>query len=329
MIILKHRFVKFITLPIVVVMFLVISLAQNYADAKGVRQDNTAAQEDSESLKATVIAAEEDLIGDETDKKEEIKISEIQQIKSEERFSELENQIREYLGDRVNQVGLSFYETGTANRISINGEKTFLAASTVKVQMNMVLADSIVKGEVNPNEQLVYSEDFYEGGTGILQDEDLSNPLPLKLLSEYSIIYSDNIATNMIIGRLDYYRMRDLIDSKLGHATDHSDNFITPDDEVALLLQLYENKENNPYYTKIIEYMKNTEFHDRMDYYLPHEIVAHKIGNYDSYVNDVGIVYTKSPYILSIYTDGLDDAEIIIAHISKIIYDYENSIANE
>jgi len=48
----------------------------------------------------------------------------------------------------------------------------------------------------------------------------------------------------------------------------------------------------------MIQTMKNTEFHDRIDKYIPREIVAHKIGNYAECVNDMAIVSKKNPYIL-------------------------------
>jgi beta-lactamase class A len=239
----------------------------------------------------------------------------------ENKRTELENQIKAYLGKNINKVGLSYYDINSGKEIIINGDKTFLAASTVKVQMNMVLDDMIQNGTVKENESLKYTADSFEEGTGILQSQDLSKPIALSVLSDYSIIYSDNIATNMIIKRINYYNMRNMIDAKLGHATDKSGNFITANDETTLLKQLYENVNSNTYYSKIIDDMKNTEFHDRLDLYLPHNIVAHKVGNYDDYVNDVGIIYTENPYILSIYTNSLDNANEVIAHISKMIYD--------
>ncbi|MFL0266715.1 serine hydrolase [Candidatus Clostridium radicumherbarum] len=244
-------------------------------------------------------------------------------VEFENKRTELESQIKAYLGNNINMVGLSYYDINSGKEIIINGDKTFLAASTVKVQMNMVLDDMIQNGTVSENESLQYTDDSFEEGTGILQSQDLSKPISLSLLSDYSIIYSDNIATNMIIKRINYYNMRNMIDAKLGHATDKSGNFITATDETTLLKQLYENVNNNTYYSKIIDDMKNTEFHDRLDLYLPYNIVAHKVGNYDSYVNDVGIIYTENPYILSIYTNGLDNANEVIAHISKMIYDFQ------
>lgn len=246
---------------------------------------------------------------------------------NQQKKQKLEDEIKAYLGDNINRVGLSYYDINSGSEITINGDKTFLAASTVKVQMNMVLADLIKSGQISKDEALQYTSDCYEEGTGILQGEDLSNPIPLKLLSQYSIEYSDNIATNMIENRIGYDKMRTLIDSKIGHSTNHSDNYITAKDETILLKLLYENKDNNSLYNDLIENMKNTEFHDRIDLYVPQNIVAHKIGNYDSYVNDVGIVYTKNPYILSVYTNEVGNAEEVIAHISQLIYNYQNSIS--
>ncbi|MBE6047004.1 MAG: serine hydrolase [Clostridium sp.] len=51
--------------------------------------------------------------------------------------------------------------------------------------------------------------------------------------------------------------------------------------------------------------MKQTTTHDRIDKYIPNDIVAHKIGDYERYVNDIGIIYTDEPYILAIYTEDV------------------------
>lgn len=264
------------------------------------------------------------LAGDEKGIVIQSKTNSTQQVFDEQKRVELENKIKDYLGKNISKVGLSYYDIDNNKEIVINEDKQFLAASTVKVQMNMVLFDMIQSGQVGKYETLKYNSDFYEGGTGILQGQDLSKPLSIKLLSDYSIIYSDNIATNMIMHRMGYNYMRDLIDKKLEHATDHSGNYITASDETKLLKLLYYNHDNNPLYSQLIETMRKTVFHDRIDSYIPHDTVAHKIGNYGSYVNDVGIIFAKHPYILSIYTNNLANANEIIAHISKLIYDYQN-----
>lgn len=236
----------------------------------------------------------------------------------------LEQKIKTYIGSKIKGFGLVYYDLNSGKSIVINGDKTFTAASTIKVPMNMVLFDMISEGSIDINEKLSYVKSSdYEGGTGILQNNKnniLGSPIPLRILSDYSIIYSDNIATRMIIRRLGRENMKSRFDAKTGHKTNHAGNYITPNDAAAFLKLLYKNPGNNPYYPQLIETMKKTTFHDRIDKYLPYDMVAHKIGNYEGYTNDIGIVFTKNPYVLVIYTENVPGGTEMIAQISKMIY---------
>lgn len=73
-------------------------------------------------------------------------------------------------------------------------------------------------------------------------------------------------------------------------------------------------------FNHLIDTMKITIFHERLDKYIPNNLVAHKIGSIDSYVHDIGFVFTDEPYIISIYTEGVYNAEETIASMSKVIY---------
>lgn len=233
----------------------------------------------------------------------------------------LEQKIRDYLGTKVSKVGIGYYDIDTGKGFSINGGKYFTAASTVKVPMNIVLFDMVKEGKVNINEALQYISADYEGGTGILQGQNKSKPISLLTLSDYSIIYSDNIATNMIIRRINHTEMKRRFGEKLGHSVPMDKNVLTPNDALTFLKLIYQNKDNNQYYPRLIGIMKTTVFHDRLDKYVPKSIVAHKIGNYGAYVNDIGIVYAPKPYIIAVYTESLADANDIIANINKILYE--------
>lgn len=68
-------------------------------------------------------------------------------------------------------------------------------------------------------------------------------------------------------------------------------------------------------------FLTETEFCDRLDKYIPSNIVAHKVGTMDNNIHDVGIILGKEPYIIEIYTKDLQDAEEKIAQISKAIYE--------
>ena len=138
---------------------------------------------------------------------------------------------------------------------------------------------------------------------------------------EDAIRYSDNIAANMLITSMDFEQYKRQEDLKLGITTNHANNEITALGAFNALKQLNDGANNgNLNYSKIISHMKNTIFNDRISKNIPNPLVAHKIGNYDSNVHDIGIVYTEKPYILTIYTNGLRNPNATISGISDIIY---------
>jgi beta-lactamase class A len=255
----------------------------------------------------------------------EINLSKKNKIEaSKKNMDELQNKIKSYIGTDIANIGLTYIDLESGNTIEINSDKEFLAASTVKVPMNMVLFDMIKNNKISINDTMTYDEDTdFEDGTGKLDEAQLSSPIPIKTLSDYSILYSDNIATNMLIRKIGYDNLKDSIETKLGHKINRSGNYTTANNSATLLKLLYENPTNNPYYANIVNDMKHTIFHDRIDKYIPKQLTAHKIGNYQNYANDIAIIYTNQPYVLSVFTNNVTDANDKIARISKIVYDYQ------
>jgi len=237
------------------------------------------------------------------------------------KLEDLEKEIRSYLGSNVNKLGLIYYDIKSKKSIEINADNQFAAASTVKVPINMLMYDMIQEEKIDISEKLEFQEGDFEEGAGVLQGENLSKPIAIKTLSDYSIRYSDNIAINMLLRKVGNENRYNFIETIVGHPIVHEGNNITPRDSFKILERLYLNPENNEYYPTLIEAMKKTVFHDRIDKYIPKEIVAHKIGDYGEYVNDVGIVFKENPYIFVVFTKNIPEANEIIGQVSKIIYD--------
>ncbi|NLZ47920.1 MAG: serine hydrolase [Clostridiales bacterium] len=240
---------------------------------------------------------------------------------------ELEQQIKDFWGEELPKVGLVYYDLERDQKIAINEDKVFLAASTSKVQINMITYELAKNGDLSLEEGILYlEEDFAEGAGRILADYKKTEPIPIQVLLDYSIKYSDNIATNMIIRRLGgSVNLRKLANIMAATNTDTEENFVTPEQQFRLLKLLYD-KRKDKYYSHLLKLMKNTDFHDRLDKYIPKKIVAHKVGDYSTYVHDVGIIFTEKPYILVVYTNNLP--ELIykqpherIAKLSKLIYE--------
>ncbi|WP_298846801.1 serine hydrolase [Clostridium sp.] len=233
----------------------------------------------------------------------------------------LEKKIKILLGDNIDKFGMVYYDINSKKFIEINPDKQFVAASTIKVPINMLMYDMIQDEKLDIKEKIAYQDVDFEDGAGILQGMDLSKPIAIKTLSDYSIIYSDNIAINMILRKIGNQNKYDYIEKIVGHPIAHKENNITSKDYFKILERLYLNPDENKYYSSMIETMEKTKCNDRIDKYIPHQIVAHKIGDYASCVNDTAIIYKDNPYILVVFTKELPQAKEIIAKVSKMIYD--------
>lgn len=249
-----------------------------------------------------------------------------QKLSQKPESSSLENRILNYLGENVQNVALSFYEISTGESFDINGDELFKAGSTYKVPLNIVLYDLVQSGKINLNDFVEYNhEKHYEGGSGFLQNDIIDQILPPQSfgeLSKRSIINSDNIAANMLItgiGRYtSIYREYGKI---LGYSLNRDGNDFTTNEMNAFLKRIYYNENNNPYYKTLVEYLKNSSSGVRIGRYIPDKIVASKYGSYQGNYHDIAIVYGDEPFILSIFTRNLKNAEKVIADIAKIIYE--------
>ena len=238
---------------------------------------------------------------------------------------EIKNSVLNYIGSDLQNISVSYYNINTKEEFDINGDIQYSPASVSKLYTIITLFDYVNQGKLNINDTYKYKSEDYEDGTGILKDMDLSKSYSLLTLSDYAVIYSDNIAYHMIMRIVGYQNIKDYYSKIVNDNIQTNENgtmLISSNYACILLKKLYENIDSNYLYERMIENMKNTVFKDRLALYLPNGIVAHKIGNYNSYIHDVGIIYVDNPYILCVMTNNLNNAYIKIADISKIVYDY-------
>lgn len=244
--------------------------------------------------------------------------------KSKNQIKVIERKVNDILGEDKEHYGIYYYDLNTGCQYSLNADKEFQAASTMKVPIAMMIADKLSKKQLKEDTLIEYTTNDDCDGAGVLQGA-VSEGQKLKVidLMKYMIEESDNVATSMLkrnVGNIGDY-IADLTSIKV----DNEKNFITPKQSCIILKSLYNKSCEDIYYKKIIEFMKSTSTHDRLDKYILNEIVAHKIGDYENYVNDVGVIFMKEPYILSIYTeDVMEQGRENIAQISKVIYDIKN-----
>lgn len=217
--------------------------------------------------------------------------------------------------------------------VSVAGEKTFEAASLVKLAILVELARRFENGECQPEDTLIFEERFRVGGSGHLQKEPAGGKYRLDDLAEWTITESDNVATDMLF---DYLKLETLEPAMrtLGlqqmtvqrtiFAFDQidqgRDNLISANDLAHLLGKIA--RKELPRSDWMLSILQKTHRHDLLQGALPKDLkVAHKSGELTGFLHDAGILYARPPYILVILTQGEKaDSETFIRGLSSDIY---------
>ncbi len=168
----------------------------------------------------------------------------------------------------------------------------FYTASTIKVPLTMLVADTVASGQKKWTDLIPYNaEEDYEERTGIIA-YNIQPEYPLKTLQEYAITYSDNIAKNMLYDTLggDEQKQNEKCISVIctRHLRLKSHNFLL---KMRLLFykKLYTEKATKPDYQAIYDSMKQSVFHERMETPTTQGKLLYKIGSYVEFIHDMGI----------------------------------------
>jgi len=249
-------------------------------------------------------------------------------------YRSLEQEIRKLLAEEEGTYGVYILDLHTQQFCGINQEVVFHAASTFKIPMNLFLFQQIALNKINPQLKLTYKPQHYEGGTGILQFARYGTSYTIYELAKYSMVYSDNVATNMLLGYLGRKNVKDFMRSLGGKVVDDRRNITCPRDMAYYMKALVAFWENYPEYGSILlNHLENTVFNERIPKLLPSGTrVAHKIGNWPatgSY-HDVGIVFHPThPYIISLFSKGVPDRTHcfrVLQNLSLLVYNTQSRL---
>lgn len=230
------------------------------------------------------------------------------------------NAVLDYLGGWTDRMGIVYRDLESGEGFVINPDTQYRSASTAKVFVNMALYDAVADGRLRLDQTVTYTQGDYESGTGILQGMNLKKPYPLSTLADYAMLHSDNIAFNMIRRVVGDEECFDYYESVIGHGTDRSTTSMSAADGAALMTELY--TRDLPTFQHMLGTMRRTDFTNMIPRDLPAGIVASKVGFFDLYNHDIGIVYASdSPYVLAVFTEGLAYAQDVVADVSRIIYE--------
>lgn len=226
-------------------------------------------------------------------------------------------------------VALHDYESGL--RFSINGDRRFHAASTIKVAILLAIGKAIDDGRLAPNDTLHVRNRFLSAvdRTAFRIDAEadgypqlhrlIGRTAKISDLTEWMIVSSSNLATNLL---LDYITVEEAqrvlgeagvrgVDLRRGvdDTKAHEQNFnneTTADGLVQLFTVLRGDFLSKASRDLAINILLQQRFNSMIPAPLPaHASVAHKTGEISTACHDAGIVYLpeREPYILAVLTE--------------------------
>jgi beta-lactamase class A len=204
---------------------------------------------------------------------------------------ELEQIARAYPGT----YGVVVLDPSSGERVGIDVDQRFDAASLGKLPVLMKLYRAAASGEVDLNDKIsMQPSDVQAYGTGVLYTYPIGYTMTLRECARYLIQKSDNTAWKM----LDRYLGRDNIRAELyrvgARSTDYwIPNITTPDDVLLMLEKIADPSYTSPELSaEMLDVMTNTDFEDRLPQPLPEGTrVSHKIGYFGTTYADAGVVF--------------------------------------
>lgn len=149
----------------------------------------------------------------------------------------------------------------------INENELFLAASTMKVPINVYTYDIVNKKGLSLSRIMNYNKNNFEEGTGVIQFDKFGSIYSLKDILRLSITESDNVATNMLYGLLGWYGGYYLLDQLHDYygISSTKGNYISPKEALKMLIRVYDGRYDS--YKLLYNDMANTVYNEYATFY--------------------------------------------------------------
>lgn len=221
-----------------------------------------------------------------------------------------------------------------------NADVPLCAASVIKIPIMVEAFRQFEAGQLSPEEIYVLRDADKLPSCGALNRLHAGLETTMRDLVELMIVLSDNSATNVLIDRLGMESInatmarlgmrQSALRRKLFDAAGHAagiENTVSAREIGALLERMYAGELISPEASAaMLEILRNQKLNGRLPFYLkPRGIaVAHKTGEDDGITHDVGIVYTRRPFVLCMLSNETD-----VPAFERLIQDLGREFADE
>jgi beta-lactamase class A len=263
---------------------------------------------------------------------------------------DLKTRIQKLIDSSGAEVAVAVRTLDGRTQISIDPDKSFHAASTMKVPVMIELFRQAEAGTVKLDDQIPVRNEFHSIVDGSVYQMDVSDDsdgevykrtgktMALRELCDAMITVSSNFAANLLIERLGANNVQATVE-RLGGTGVHVlrgvedqkafdkglNNVTTAGGLAALFEHLAQGTAVSAKAdAEMIAILKRQKFNDAIPAGVPEGTpVAHKTGTITKIHHDAGIVYGPHPYVLVVLTRGIQDQKVsgpLMASISREVW---------
>jgi beta-lactamase class A len=264
--------------------------------------------------------------------------------------ADLDEHVHKLIDASGAEVAVAMRTLDGTRELLIDPDKTFHAASTMKVPIMIELYRQAAAGMLRLDDPLPVKNEFHSIVDGSVyhlsvgDDSDAAvyrqagKTMSLRDLCEAMITVSSNFAANLLIERVGAENARQTV-QRLGadgmvvlrgvedqKAFDNGmNNQTTARALEVLLMKLAQGKAVSAGAdAEMVAVLRRQKFHDAIPAGLPDgTVVAHKTGNITRIHHDAAIVYGPRPYVLVVLVRGIEDQTVsgaLIASISREVW---------
>jgi len=227
-------------------------------------------------------------------------------------------EINNYYNQSNNYFSFKYKDIFTGFSVSYNENQNIFTASTIKAPKDIYLYEMASLGKIDLNKELTYTGNYYNSGSGILKNKNVNTKYSVKNLIEFSTVYSDNIAHNMLMDEFGRNNMYDFWYIKGATAIFSANNnwgVTNAHDASIYMEELYRFYVENDEYGEIL--MNNfinarPKFISGKNNY----VIANKSGWSGSAIHDVSIIFADNPYII-VALSNLGDTDYYMSYFNK------------
>jgi beta-lactamase class A len=216
---------------------------------------------------------------------------------------------------------------------------TVPSASVIKIPILMELMEQVKSKKIDLNAIHILQASDKAGDASIIGDMPDGKKLTIRELAWEMIHSSDNTATNILIKKIGMQAVNENL-QRLGSTKTRLNrimldrmavkqgrqNWVNTVEINDLLRKIYNKQVATPALCdEMLAILKNCRDKTTIPANLPQNLViAHKTGELSYLRGDAAIIYTKQPFIISVFVEGfrdLPEAERIIADLAEICWE--------